>query len=165
MPAGADSRHIRVLALGAPVLGLLLVGCGTNVATPSPTAPPARTVPATPSTSPTPAGPFWIVESSAGDPPELVAAIRALPGKPSTGTAFVVDSVTVVQDWAIGWAGVEPYPSALASPTETAVVLGHLVGGGWVVITDRDPDFCTVLAEAPQIIADNGERAYFAGCH
>jgi hypothetical protein len=145
-----------------------IASCGSNVSTPSPATSPTAspTVPPTPSPSPAPTGPFWVIDAASyqGASPDLIAAIKALPVRPSTGTLFEVNSLFVANDWAIAWAGVEPFPSAVASPTETAVVIGHLVGGVWILTTDGDPTFCAVLAQAPQVIASDDERAYFVGC-
>jgi hypothetical protein len=123
-------------------------------------------VPPTASPSPEPTGPFWVIDAASfGDaPPDLIAAIGALPVRPSTGTLFEVNSLVVASDWAVASAGVAPFPSALASPTETAVVIGHLVGNSWTLTTDRDPGFCSVLAQAPAAIVNGEERAYFVGC-
>jgi hypothetical protein len=154
------------------IVASVLVACGSSVSTPYPTARltavpiPSPTAPARPSPSPAPTGPFWVIDAASypGATTDLVSAIEALPVRPSTGTLFEVSSLLVVNDWAIAWAGVVPLPSAMASPTETAVVIGHLVGGSWILTTDRDPTFCAVLAQSPQAIANDEERAYFVGC-
>jgi hypothetical protein len=146
------------LAVGLVAVAAV-ASCGSNVSTPSAAATPTAspTVPPTASPSPEPPGPFWVIGAASyqGVPPDLIAAIKALPVRPSTGTLFAVNSLFVANDWAIAWAGVAPFPSAAASPTETAVVIGHLVGDSWVLTTDRDPGFCSVLAQAPPVIAND----------
>lgn len=175
-----SGRRASAILAATALLALVLAAvasCGSNGPTPSPvasqTAPPTTspspslTSSPSPAPFPTPTGPFWFVDPSTfpSQSPDLIAAIEALSVRPSTGTLFQVDSLLVSGDWAIAWAAVEPFPSALASPAETVVVIGHLVGGNWVLVSDRDPTFCAVLAQAPQDIANDQERAYFSGSH
>lgn len=164
---GSRRRSLALMVWSAVVFVVVaaISSCGSNASTPSAAATP--TVPSIPSPSPAATGPFWVIDATAypGDPPDLMAAVKALAIRPSTGALFEVNSLFVAGDWAVGWAGVQPFPSAVSSSTETAVVIGHLLGGTWVLTTDRDPTFCAVLAQTPQTIANDDERAYFVGCH